>query len=57
MARQPCWTDSVAVGSEVHVREVESRIKQQHTEVRMEAGAWIVREVRENLTGKTQSMR
>jgi putative transposase len=44
MKRQPCWTESIAVGSESYVREIECRVNRQRIEVKREGQAWILRE-------------
>jgi len=46
LSRESRWTESVAVGSEGFVREIESRIRgRQQMEVVSQANCWILREV------------
>jgi putative transposase len=47
LEREACWTESVAVGSESFVREIEGRVNRQRTEIRQEAQGWVLREVAE----------
>jgi REP-associated tyrosine transposase len=49
--REACWTESIAVGSERFVREIEARVKRQRTETRLEGETWTLREVADELYG------
>lgn len=42
--RQPCWTESIAVGSESFVRQIEGRIVRQRIQIEQDAGKWMLRE-------------
>jgi putative transposase len=54
LEREACWTDSVAVGSESFVREIESRVKRQRTDIRYETQAWTLRELPEESCGQAK---
>jgi REP-associated tyrosine transposase len=45
--RQACWTESIAVGKESFVRQIETRVRRQQVEVRQEAQGWVLRETAE----------
>jgi putative transposase len=45
LERQPCWTESLAVGSEVFVKEVQERVERRRTVMRETAGAWTLQEM------------
>ena len=55
MKRQPCWTESIAVGSESYVREMERRVKRQRIEVKKEGQGWVLREQPESEPYGTKS--
>jgi hypothetical protein len=45
LERQPCWTESLAVGSELFVKEVQERVELRRTVMRETAGAWTLQEM------------
>jgi putative transposase len=47
LRREPCWTESVAVGSESYIREIENRINRRRTELLQDGSTWALREVAE----------